>query len=223
MWGDPPRPGGCRIGIIVTCTYAAPRPSQFLPRLHAGAEGSRDSKADDLLAEVATGDHVAFAALYDHMAPAAHGVAYRIVRNESLADEITQDAFLQVWSTGSTFDQTRGSARAWILTIVHRRAVDVVRHEQSAHDRVRRVGIAAFEQPFDSVWATALQHEERAQVWRALGTLSRPQQQAIDLAYYQGMTCGEVADRLDIPVGTVKSRIHDGVVRLRRAFAAPDR
>lgn len=186
-------------------------------------EGSRAFVGDCLLTQVGTGDHAAFASLYDHLGAAAYGLAHRVVCNDALAEEITQDAFLQVWSTGGTFDQTRGSAQSWVLTIVHRRAVDVVRHEQSARDRTLHVGARSFEQPFDSVWATALQHAERTQVCQALKTLSQPQQQAIDLAYYQGMTCGQVADVLGIPVGTAKSRILEGVRRLRRTLAAGDR
>ena len=186
-------------------------------------EGSRAFVGDALLVRVGGGDHAAFAALYDHLAASAYGIAHRVVRNESLAEEITQDAFLQVWSTGSTFDQTRGSAQSWVMTIVHRRAVDVVRHEQASRDRVLRVGVRSFDLPFDSVWAATLQHEERAQVNGALKTLSQPQQQAVDLAYYQGMTCSEVAAHLGIPVGTAKTRILTGVRRLRRALAASDR
>lgn len=156
------------------------------------------------------------------MAAAAYGIAHRVVRNAALAEEITQDAFLQVWSTGSAFDSTRGSALTWVLTIVHRRAVDVVRHEQSARNRLLRVAQRTTELPFDEVWATALQHSERQQVSRALQTLTASQQQAIDLAYYQGMTCAEVAQRLGIPVGTVKSRLLEGVRRLRRQLAIAD-
>lgn len=172
---------------------------------------------------VAEGDHAAFESLYDALAPAAYGIAHRVVRNQALIEEVTQDAFLQVWSTAAAFDPTRGSAQSWVLTIVHRRAVDVVRHEQSAHNRVLRVGAAAFDQPYDSVWATALQHAERDHVFQALDSLSLAQQQAIELAYYQGMTCVDVAQRLGIPVGTAKSRILEGVRRLRRALAAADR
>lgn len=186
-------------------------------------ESSRAFVGDALLVRVGDGDHAAFADLYDHLSASAYGIARRVVRSDTLAEEITQDAFLQVWSTSSTFDPTRGSAQSWVMTIVHRRAVDVVRHEQSARDRTIRVGVRSFDLPFDAVWATALQHEERAQVWRALKTLTQAQQEAIDLAYYQGMTCTEVANHLGIPVGTAKSRILEGVRRLRRAMAADER
>lgn len=207
----------------MTATVSAPLPAAPRRARQPAPTGSRAAVGDALLARVATGDHAAFVSLYDHMAPAAYGIAHRVVRNQALAEEITQDAFLQVWSSGRSFDRTRGSAQSWVLTIVHRRAVDVVRHEQSARDRVLRVGAGWMDQPFDSVWATALQHAERAQVCRAMTTLTPSQQQAIELAYYQGMTCGEVAQRLGIPVGTAKSRILEGVRRLRRALAAGDR
>ena len=109
------------------------------------------------------------------------------------------------------------------MTIVHRRAVDIVRHEQSARERLLRVGIGSVEHPFDTVWASALQRSESDQVLTALGLLSAPQRQAVELAYFEGMTCREVATRLEIPEGTAKSRIHDGIRRLRRALVAADR
>lgn len=177
---------------------------------------------DDLLAKVALGDRVAFASLYDHLASAAYGVAQRVVRNPALAEEITQEAFLQVWSTGPSFDRTRGSARRWVLTIVHRRAVDVVRHEQSARERLLRVGVPSVEHPFDTVWATALQRSERDQVLTALASLSELQRHAVGLAYFDGMTYREVAIRLQIPEGTAKSRIRDGIRGLRRALIAAE-
>ena len=178
---------------------------------------------DDLLAKVALGDQAAFAALYDHLASAAFGLAQRVVRNPALAEEITQDAFLQVWSTGPSFDRTRGSARSWVMTIVHRRAVDIVRHEQAARARLMRVGVGSVEQPFDAVWAASLQRSEQAQVLAALALLSAPQRQAVELAYFEGLTCQEVATCLQVPLGTAKSRIHDGVRRLRRSLLAADR
>lgn len=206
--------------ITVPQTQAtAPAASRRAP----APEGSRNFVGDALLVRVGGGDQAAFASLYDHLAPAAFGLARRVVRDEALAEEIIQDAFLQVWSTGSSFDQTRGSAQSWVLTIVHRRSVDVVRHEQSARERSLRVGVRSFDLPFDSVWTTALQHEERAQVCRAVMTISQPQQQAIELAYYCGMTCGEVADHLAIPAETAKSHILEGIRRLRRALAASER
>lgn len=184
---------------------------------------SRGPASDALMAQVGLGDKAAFALLYDHLAAAAYGLAQRVVCNRALAEEITQDAFLQIWATGPSFDRTRGSARNWILTIVHRRAVDVVRHEQSSRARVLAIGAQSFEQPFDDVWAAALANAERDEVVLALSTLTAVQQEAIELSYYQGLTCAEVAQRLDIPVGTAKSRILEGVRRLRRVLAdAPE-
>jgi RNA polymerase sigma-70 factor (ECF subfamily) len=176
-----------------------------------------------LLARVGAGDQAAFASLYYHMAPAAYCLAQRLVRDAALAEEVMQDAFSQVWSTSSAFDRTRGSAQSWVMTIVHRRAVDVVRHEQSARERVLRVGARSIKQPFDVVWESALQRSEREQITAALASLTVVQRRAIELAYYEGMTCREVAMRLGIPIGTAKSRIHEAVRRLRRALVAADR
>ena len=186
------------------------------------SEIDRRAVCDALLSRVASGDRTAFAALYDHLAAAAYGLAQRVVCNPALAEEITQEAFLQVWSTGHTYDRSRGSAQAWVMTVVHRRAVDVVRHEQSARERLLRAGASSVDPPFDTVWASALQHSESDQVLVALSALTALQRQAIELAYFQGMTCREVAIFLQIPIGTAKGRLLEGVRKLRRALVAAD-
>ena len=176
------------------------------------------ASVESLLEQVAAGDREAFAQLYDCIAPAVYGMACRIVVDPSLAQEITQDVLLAVWSTAARFDRSRGSARGWILTIAHRRSVDVVRSEQSARNRVDRVAAATIDTPFDEVGeavADAFEDRFRArEVTRALRTLTELQRAAVELAYFKGMTYGEVAQVLRVPLGTAKTRIRDGLQRL---------
>lgn len=174
---------------------------------------ARDAWAD-LLDRSARGDVGAFEQLYDGFAGAVLGLTTRVVRDRSLAEEVTQEVFVDVWRLAAHFDDGRGSARAWIMTIAHRRAVDRVRHEQSAAERDRRVA-AEFDRPHDEVAEraeTGLQHE---QVRRCLDALTDLQRESITLAYYGGYSYPEVATLLHSPLGTIKTRMRDGLIRLR--------
>lgn len=173
---------------------------------------------ETLLAQVARGDRGAFAHLYDRVGPAVYGMARRVVLDEGMAQDVTQDVMLEVWSKAPTFDMARGSARAWILMIAHRRAVDVVRSEQASRNRAQRVAAASVEQPFDSVAETVvdsdLARSNVDNVTKALAGLTPVQRVAIELAYFKGLTYREVALRLNVPLGTAKSRIRDGLRRM---------
>lgn len=179
---------------------------------------SLPSSEEVLLEQVGTGDGDAFAELYDRTTPAVYGMARRVVVDASLAEEVTQEVLLEVWSKAASFDRTRGSARSWILTMAHRRAVDVVRREQASSNRVDRVAAASSARPYDEVAEAVLERLEsdlRAlAVDRALGTLTALQRSALELAYFKGFTYREVAQILEVPVGTAKSRIRDGLRRL---------
>lgn len=174
--------------------------------------------AESLLEQVATGDRRAYADLYDAMAPAVYGLARRVVVDPSMAEEVTQEVLLAVWSQAASFDRTKGSARTWVFTMAHRRAVDVVRSEQASRNRVDRVAAASTERPFDEVADTVVEQiVDRARardVERALRNLSHLQRAALELAYYKGLTYREVAETLEIPLGTAKTRIRDGLRRL---------
>jgi RNA polymerase sigma-70 factor, ECF subfamily len=179
---------------------------------------SREADDEALLAAVARGDQAAFAALYDRIAPLVHGVVRRVVRDPAQSEEVTQEVLVEVWRTAVRFDPDRGSARAWILTMAHRRAIDRVRSEQSSRDRTERVAGRQHVRPFDDVAEqveTSLDHDR---VRAALGTLTELQRQAVELAYYQGYTYREVAERLETPLGTIKTRMRDGLIRLRDAM-----
>lgn len=162
---------------------------------------------------VAGGDQDAFADLYDAVAPRVYGLVRRVVRDPTLSEDVAQEALVEVWRTAARFDAARGSAAGWIFTIAHRRAVDRVRAEQAAADRERRAATGSV--PFDEVIEEITARLEQQAVRRCLRTLTRLQREAILLAYYSGLTYREVADRLDTGLPTVKTRMRDGLIRLR--------
>ena len=167
----------------------------------------------DLLTQVARGDEAAFAKLYDELTPRVYGLCRRIVRDPAQAEEVAQEALVEVWRTAGRYDPAKGSASAWVLTIAHRRAVDRVRAEQASTDRERRV--ATEEVPYDDVVEQATARLERQQVRRCLQGLTDLQREAITLAYYRGYSYREVADLLGAGLPTVKTRMRDGLIRLR--------
>lgn len=195
--------------MALTARHLAPVTGEFAP------------SADDpnaLLSRVAKGDRPAFEALYDLVVPQVFGVIRRVLRDPSQSEEVTQDVMVEVWRTATRFDRDKGTARSWILTMAHRRAVDRVRSEQAARDREKRVADRERDVPFDAV-AAAVEHRfETEQVRAALDKLTPVQREAINLAYYGGNTYREVATLLDTPLGTVKTRMRDGLIRLRDAM-----
>ena len=168
---------------------------------------------DELMSQVADGDQDAFAALYDAVAPRVYGLIRRVVRDAAQAEEVAQEALVEVWRNAARFDRARGSATGWIFTIAHRRAVDRIRAEQAATERERRTARASV--PFDDVVEEVTARLEQHAVRRCLDALTRVQREAILLAYYRGLTYPEVADRLGAPLPTIKTRMRDGLIRLR--------
>lgn len=183
-------------------------------RLAASAEPATPADLGDLLVRVARGDEGAFAAIYDALGPSVYGLARRVVRDPSRAEEISQEVFIQVWQSAVRFDPKRGSAKSWILTLAHRRAVDAVRHDQAATNRENKYDWSNGPD-FDEVEETVTISLEHEQVRRCMDGLTELQREAVNLAYYQGYTYAEVADTLGANPATIKTRMRDGIVRLR--------
>ena len=178
-------------------------------------DAAQPSSPDELLHRVADGDQVAFGELYDQTAPRVLGLIKRLLKDHSQSEEVAQEVFLEIWQTASRFDTTRGSAASWMLTMAHRRAVDRVRASQAGRDRDLRIGVRDMAPEYDSVTESVEIRIEHERVERALARLTELQRQAVQLAYYGGYSHSEVATMLGVPIGTVKTRLRDGMIRLR--------
>lgn len=182
---------------------------------HDGAREEGGS-LEELLGATSLGDEDAYAEVYERVADAVYGLIRRVLRDPAQSEEVAQEVLLDVWRLAGRFDPERGSARAWIMTMTHRRAVDRVRSEQAARDRADKVGQREdASAPFDEVAEEVETRLEHEQVRAALDVLTDLQREALDLAYYGGHTYREVAELLDAPLGTVKTRLRDGLIKLR--------
>ena len=180
-------------------------PEDVTPRAAAGL----------LLERIAEGDQGAFAELYDLTAGRVLGLIRRILKDPAQSEEVAQEVFLEVWQNATRFDSNKGGGTTWILTMAHRRAVDRVRASQAGRDRDTKVGIRDYTPDYDSVAETVEVSVESERVAKALQRLTELQRQAVTLAYYGGYSHSEVAALLKVPIGTVKTRLRDGMIRLR--------
>lgn len=170
---------------------------------------------EELLRRVATGDRDAFAELYDITAPRVFGLVKRLLRDHAQSEEVTQEIFLEIWQTASRYDPSKGGAMAWMLTMTHRRAVDRVRASQASRERDVRVGIRDRAPDYDAVVEDVEVRIESERVREAMMRLTELQRQAVQLAYFGGYSHREVSTMLKVPIGTVKTRLRDGMIRLR--------
>ena len=175
--------------------------------------GARRDGLELIMAEVAKGDHAAFRVVYDQVASAVLGIVRRVLRDPAQSEEVMQEVLLEIWRTAARFDPSAGSATAWIMTVAHRRAVDRVRSEQRSAERELRAATASI--AYDEVSDAALTSMEHERVRRCLDGLTDLQRESVTLAYYGGYSYREVAQLLGIAVGTVKTRMRDGLIRLR--------
>jgi RNA polymerase sigma-70 factor (ECF subfamily) len=172
-----------------------------------------------VVALVARSDETALGELYDRFGRVAYGLAFRILRDRSLAEDAVQEGFMNAWRTADRFMPERAKASTWLLTLVHRRAVDLVRRE----DRRRAEPLG---EGYEAAAESSTEHDawlrfERERVQEALRRLPDQQREALELAYYGGFTQSELAERLGQPVGTIKSRMFAGLARLRELLGEP--
>jgi RNA polymerase sigma-70 factor (ECF subfamily) len=205
---------GASVALTWTRREPPPRPAEAETEAPAARRGGDDS-LDGLLALVARGDEQGFAELYQRVAASVFGLVSKVVRNPSQSEEVTQEVFVELWRTASRFDPARGSAKSWIMTCAHRRAVDRVRSSESAARRDDLTGRRDQGRPYDEVVEQVEASLEREHVRRGLDALTELQREAVVLAYYGGYTHREISELLGVPSGTVKTRLRDGLIRLR--------
>ena len=175
----------------------------------------RSAELAEMLKACSLGDEAAFARLYDATSSRIFGLVLRVVRDHAQAEEVTQDVFLEIWRMSARFEQERGSALSWMMTIAHRKAVDRVRSAEAAGRRDAAYEARNASPAFDATSEEAHRNLDAQRVRRALDTLTEAQRGALELAYFGGYTHREVAAMLDLPIGTAKTRIRDGLIRLR--------
>ncbi|MGH9894212.1 MAG: ECF RNA polymerase sigma factor SigK [bacterium] len=201
-----------RLGLPpMSVAWVNPPMDSFLPQSRATSE------LEDLMEAVAQADEASFADLYDRTSPTVFGVIRRIVRSREHAEEVTQEVFLEVWRKARNWDPDRGSALTWLMLIARARATDRVRSEQASRDRQERVAPGWVDRPADQVVEEVSTALEQGEVRDLMNRLTDLQRQVIELAYFGGRTYLEVAEMLNLPLGTVKTRMRDGLLRLRQA------
>lgn len=211
----------------MTALHRASEPEEetgSAPARGGSAASHRHDAADleALLLCAAAGDPGCFEGVYDAVAPLVLGLVLRIVRDRAQAEEVVQDVFLEIWQKAPSFRPDRGGARSWITVIAHRRAVDRVRAARAAAERDLEQGIKEFSESYEHVHETVARRMDSEEVARALGALPAPQTEALALAYFGGYSQSQIAERLGVPLGTVKTRTRQGLKQLRLILGGTD-
>jgi RNA polymerase sigma-70 factor (ECF subfamily) len=183
--------------------------------LYISGAPSAGPDLQELLGLVARGDQEAFAAVYETVSGPVLGLVRNVLRDRAQSEEVAQEVLVEVWRSAARFRASRGSAMSWVLTLAHRRAVDRVRSAEASSAREHRAALLDRTPAFDQVTEQVETRLEREQVRSCVRTLSELQRQSVTLAYYQGLTQREVSELLSVPLGTVKTRLRDGLIRLR--------
>ncbi|MET8468854.1 sigma-70 family RNA polymerase sigma factor [Streptomyces sp. NPDC006422] len=183
--------------------------------VHIGRNPSAEPDLETLVGRVALGDEDAFASVYDRVMGPVLGTVRAVLRDLAQSEEVAQEILVEVWRTAPRYRTDRGTAINWILTLAHRRAIDRVRSVEASAARDRKAALLDHMPEFDQVSEQVEDRLEREQVRRCLRTLTEIQRQAVTLAYYRGLTYRQVAESLTLPLGTVKTRLRDGLIRLR--------
>jgi RNA polymerase sigma-70 factor, ECF subfamily len=170
---------------------------------------------EGLLERVSRGETAAFENLYERVAGSVFGIIRRVLRDPAQSEEVAQEVLVEIWRSASRFDPARGTATTWIHTMAHRRAIDRVRSAQASRDREERVAVRDHQPAYDVVAEAVVTRLEQQQVRQCLESLTDLQRESVTLAYYGGYSYSEVAGLLDAPLGTVKTRMRDGLIRLR--------
>ncbi|GGV82194.1 RNA polymerase sigma factor SigK [Streptomyces gelaticus] len=188
--------------------------------VHIGGAPSEGPDLQELLGLVARGDQEAFTTVYTAVSGPVLGLVRSVLRDPAQAEEVAQEVLAEVWRSAPRFRASRGSAMTWVLTLAHHRAVDRVRSAEASAARDRAAALLDRTPAFDQVAEQVEARLEREQVRRCVGTLSELQRQSVTLAYYRGLTPREVSELLSVPLGTVKTRLRDGLIRLRGCLGA---
>ncbi|WP_411102916.1 ECF RNA polymerase sigma factor SigK [Streptomyces sp. cmx-4-9] len=189
------------------------RPLPFGRPRDAGDSGARG--LEEVMQQVARGDKEAFSVLYDGVVNTVFGITLKVVRDRAQAEEVAQEVMIDLWRQAARYRPEAGSVLTWVATLAHRRAVDRVRSAQAAADRDLNTAVRDQQRPFDEVAEQVETRLESEQVRRCMHSLTELQRQAVTLAYYQGLTYREVAETLRAPLPTIKTRMRDGLIRLR--------